>query len=79
MGLAMADKKKYKCTWAQNKYAKVEEKQVFHEGYNEVDETMGEYVTFGAYVVALGGWSWPDSILGAKRAVAKCAGMGANG
>ena len=46
------------------------------ESYKELDESIMEYLTFGAYVQALGGWHWRPAVLGAKLAFIRASRMG---
>ena len=71
-----ADKNKIKREWAIETFAYVLVEKTFEESYKEVDEDIGEMMTFGGVVMALGGWQWKPAIIGAARLCGKCARMG---
>ena len=48
----------------------------FHDRRPTAQETWGELMTFGSLVIALGGWTWPPALQGAKLVALKCARMG---
>ena len=51
------ERKAYMAQWAKGFYAPSLVTQRSYEAYNEADETQSEMVSFGALVVAYGGWS----------------------
>ena len=70
------EKREFKAAWAKAKFKHVLSENTYEKAFMMVDTTIGEYVAFGACVLALGGWSWSPAVEGAKRAFARCASMG---
>ncbi len=70
------EKRKFRENWAKEKYKDHVVKKNKEESFDTVDTTKGEYLTFGAIVVALGGWGWQPAIDGAKKLCMKCCRLG---
>ena len=51
----MAEKKQFRETWAKETYKQYSAEKAYEESFNEVDEQLGEYMTFGNLVTSLGG------------------------
>ena len=67
-----AAKKAFRQGWAESKYEEVLKTKRYGQDFAYVDETKGEYLSFGAVVTKLGGWEWPPALLGAKNLAARC-------
>ena len=37
------------------------------ETYSQVEQSIGEYLTFGGLVKTYGGWKWPAAVVGAQK------------
>ena len=73
---AATDKKAFKLEWATRMKQACVEKRRESQHYADVDETWGEFLTFGALVVSFGGFEWKEGVDGAKQMFAKCVAMG---
>jgi hypothetical protein len=73
---AAPDKMAFKKEWAERKKLECIETRKEEKSWQEIDETVGEYVTLGALVVSFGGWEWREGVDGAKLMFARCVAMG---
>ena len=64
--VGFAAKREVRRKWAKEEFKYVLSEKSWGESYQSVDETRGEYFTFGSLVRELGGWKWKPAILGAK-------------
>ena len=70
-GRTWTQKDAIKLEWNNSSLEDMKTSKVYENSWEQVDVTEGHYRTFGAIVVALGGWEWPEAIAGAKELVAR--------
>ena len=73
---SMAEKRKFKEKFYADKWENMDESQQYSQRIRNEQEVSSEEYTFGALVVALGGWQWPPAIRGAKTHCLKASRLG---
>ena len=71
-----AARKQFRSDWAKEHFQYVLAEKTHEQSFRSVDETKGEWMTFGGLVLALGGWEWGPAVDGAKKIALKCARLG---
>ena len=59
--------KEIRKAWGRKHFTVVLEQMDKVESYDEVDTTLGQYLTFAATVIEYGGWEWQPAVDGAIR------------
>ena len=76
MSARSQEAKDFRMDWLKRQYDTAVNKKRFTKSWTRVDKTKGQYRTFGALVVDLGGWKYEPAVKGASVAVSKCIAMG---
>jgi hypothetical protein len=66
------DQARFKVEWVSTKLEVCRRQRHDITSWQEVDITLGEYLSFGSIVQSLGGWEYQPAIDGAKRLCSKC-------